>query len=308
MEDFLNIPSYIWNGLFSLFKVLGAGLLLAVFATKYQKRKEIELQVKANVLKLQLETYVKLNALYAEIQTQIAPPLHMEDFFDGIIDKETMGVKYMEYTSFFDSEEKFDDFYHRLVSIHNSDHIYMQYSVIQKLKEFISYLTEIKEFMDAFCDTEHYVYKGDDEMIAKEHIRLGYQLTGICLQNDLTRFYGQMDQMLAYEVSHISLSYRSHYFKSIKDRIMKPLCEYLERYMDEDNWKGRLTGWFYYHMIFRTYGNSVLIMRMPTITMHLAYIHSSHKVTPEEWYENQDRTRSLLDEFYHVFKSNLHHG
>lgn len=89
---------------------------------------------------------------------------------------------------------------------------------------------------------------------------------------------------------------------------MKPLCEYLERYMDEDNWKGRLTGWFYYHTIFRTYGNSVLVMRMPTITMHLAYIHSSHKVTPEEWYENQDRTRSLLDEFYHVFKSNLHHG
>ena len=52
MENFLNIPSYIWKGMFSLAKVLGTGLLLAVFATKYQKRKEIELQVKANVLKL----------------------------------------------------------------------------------------------------------------------------------------------------------------------------------------------------------------------------------------------------------------
>lgn len=55
MDEFLNIPSYIWKGIFSLAKVLGTGLLLAFFATKYQKRKEIELQVKANVLKLQLE-------------------------------------------------------------------------------------------------------------------------------------------------------------------------------------------------------------------------------------------------------------
>lgn len=307
MEEFLNIPSYIWKGIFSLAKVLGAGLLLAFFATKYQKREEIELQVKANVLKLQLETYVRLNALYAEIQTVIAPPLKMEAFFDSIIDTETMGVKYMEYSSLFDSEEKFDDFYHRIVSINYSDHIYMQYSVSQKLQEFIGYLSEVKLFMDAFCDTEHALYK-EDEKIANDHIRLGYQLTGICLQNDLTRFYGQMDQMLAYEVSHISLSYRSHYLKSIKDRLMKPLCEYLERYMDEDNWKGQLAGWFYYHTIFRTYGNSVLLVRMPTITMHLAYIHSSHKVAPEEWYDDQKKVRPYLEEFYNVFTSYLHYG
>ena len=77
--------------------------------------------------------------------------------------------------------------------------------------------------------------------------------------------------------------------------------------MDEDNWKGRFTAWFYYHAIFKNYGNSVLIVRMPTIIMHLAYIHSSHKVTPEEWYDEQDRVMPLLDEFYSVFKSYLHH-
>lgn len=308
MEDFLNVPPYIWKGVFSLAKVLGAGLLLAFFATKYQKRKEIELQLKANVLKLQLDTYVRLNALFAEIQTIIAPPLQKEAFFESVIDAEELGVKYMEYSSFFDSEEKFDDYYRKLVSIHHSEHIYMQYSVSQKLQEFIGYLTEVKKFLDAFCDTERAVYTGGEKKIADEHIRLGYQLMGICLQNDMARFYGQMDQMLAYEVSHISLSYRNHYFKSLKDKILEPICEYLERYMDEDNWKGRFTSWFYYHTIFRTYGNSVLLVRMPLITMHLAYIHASHRVTPEEWFDNQESTRAMLEKFYVVFKSNLHHG
>lgn len=308
MEDFLDIPPYIWKGVFSLLKVLGAGLLLAIFATKYQKRKEIELQVKANVLKLQLDTYVRLNSLFAELQTLIAPPLQKEAFFESIIDTETLHVKYMEYSSIFDSEKNFDDYYHRLVSFQHSEHIYMQYSVDQKLQEFIGYLTEVKEFLDAFCDTENAVYTGRDKKIAEEHIKLAYQLTGICLQNDIIRFYGQMDQMLAYEVSHISLSYRSHFFKSLKDKILKPVCEYLERYMAEDNWKGKLTCWFYYHTIFRTYGNSVLLMKMPTITMHMAYIHSSHKISPEEWYDEPEKMRPLLESFYFVFKSNLHHG
>lgn len=308
IETFWALPPYIWKGIFSLAKVLGAGLLLAIFATKYQKRKEIELQLKANILKLQLETYVKLNALFAEIHTIIAPPLQKEAFFEAIIDTETVDVRYMEYSSFFDSMEKFDDYYHRLLTLHNEAHIYMQYSIEQKVEEFIQYLSEVKTFMDAFGDTEHAEVLGLDRKVADEQIRLGYQLAGICLQNDMSRFYGEMDQMLAYEISHITLSYRSHYLKSMKDRIMKPICEYLERYMDRDNWMGKFTNWFYYHTIFKSYGTSVLLVRLPLIMTHLVYIHYSHGMTPEEWYADGERTRSLIEKFYNVFKSQLHHA
>ena len=92
-EDFLTLPAYIWKGIFSVLKVLGAGLLLGIFATKYQKRKEIELQVKADVLKLQLETYVKLNALVSRIRTIIAPPPIKEAYFQEIIDTGSLNIR-----------------------------------------------------------------------------------------------------------------------------------------------------------------------------------------------------------------------
>lgn len=308
MEDFLSIPPYIWKGIFSLLKILGAGFLLALFATKYQKRKEIELQVKANVLKLQLESYVKLNAIFSEIQSIIAPPLHQEVFFASVIDTTTLGIKYMEYSSFFDSMECFDGYYKRLLKVQKSEHIYMQYSVEQKLSEFISYLTELKIFLDAFCDTEHTTALGLDKKTADEHIQKAYQLVGICVQNDMGRFYGQMDQLLAYEVSHITLSYRSHYLKSIKEKVMKFISEHLEKYIDQDNTKGRAANWFYFQVIFRSYGNSVLLTRIPTIIMHLAFLHYSRKITPEEWYDQPEKMRTLMEEFLIVYRANLHHG
>lgn len=308
MDDFLSMPPYIWKSIFSVLKVLGAGLLLALFATKYQKRKEIELQVKANILKLQLETYVRINTLFSEIQSMIAPPLRKEACFEEIIDAEKFGIRYMEYSSFFDSMEKFDDYYIRLNNLHQAGHIYMQYQVEQKFSEFMSYMSELKMFLDAFCDTEHAKELHLPEKRAEEQIQFAYQMVGICVQRDMTRFYGQMDQLLAYEVSHISLSYRSHYLKSTRDCIVKFLQEFLETYLADKGWKGRLAKLFYYKVFFRCYGNSTLLTFLPIIMTQLAYIHYSHSISPELWYDNPEKSTQLMKEFYTVFKSNLHHG
>lgn len=307
-EDFLTLPAYIWKGIFSVLKVLGAGLLLGIFAAKYQKRKEIELQVKADVLKLQLETYVKLNALVSRIRTIIAPPLIKEAYFQKIIDTESLNIKYMEYSSFFDSIEAFDNYYKGLVTFHHSEHIYMQYAVEQKLSEFIGYMTELKMALDAFCDTENSSIQ-IDRNISEDHIQTSCQLTGICVQNDMTRFYCEMDQLLAYEISHISLEYRSHYMKSAKERILRHIASVLEKYIYEESAKGKLAHWFYFKILFRSYGNSTLLTKMPIIIVHWAYVHNSHKYTPEEWYNlPDDEAQEMIEEFYSIYVSNQHHG
>lgn len=271
-EDFLTLPAYIWKGIF------------------------------------QLETYVKLNALVSRIRTIIAPPLIKEAYFQEIIDTESLNIKYMEYSSFFDSIEAFDNYYKELVAFHHSEHIYMQYAVEQKLSEFIGYMTELKMALDAFCDTENSSIQ-IDRNITEDHIQTSCQLTGICVQNDMTRFYCEMDQLLAYEISHISLEYRSHYLKSAKERILRHIASVLEKYIYEESTKGKLAHWFYFKILFRSYGNSTLLTKMPIIIVHWAYIHNSHKYTPEEWYNlPDDEAQEIIEEFYSIYVSNQHHG
>lgn len=290
-EEFLSIPPHIWKGIFSLLKVLGAGLLLGIFASRYQKRKEIELQVKASVLKLQLQTYVRLNSLLSRIMSVIAPPLTRESFFQEIINSDLMGIRYMEYPSFFDSIDAFDSYYKELVAIHNSEHIYMQYTVERKLQELIHYLSEIKMMLDAFCDTEHTVGLLPDMETADVHIRTGVQITGICIQNDLLRFHYEMDRILSHEISHISLSYRSHYLKTFRERVQGYI------WSKRRKWKLPASG------------NSILAERIPVIVTYLAYVHFSHIYTPQEWYRLPKETvKEKLGEFHTVFLSNMHHG
>lgn len=306
MEDFLFIPPYIWKGIFSIIKVIGAGLILAFFATKYQKRKEIELQIKANVLKLQLDAYVKINDMISEIRSIIAPPLVKETWYEDIIEAEKFGIKYMEYSSFFDSEEKFDAYYNQLVALNHREHIYLQYRVEQKLSEYISYLTELKTFLDAYSDTERCSVFGFQAETAEVHIQEAYRITGICMQSDMNRFYAEIDRMLATEIRHISLSYRSHYIKSLREWCLEKITIILEKYLDEKSWKGNIAMWFYYHVLFRSYGNSRLLQTLPVLVVYFSYIHYSDKYTPEQFYDEEHADE--IEAFHRIFQSQLHHG
>ncbi len=309
MNEFWSIPQYIWEGIFSLLNVLGVGLLLAWFATRYQKRKEIELQLKANVLKHQLESYVKLNSAFGKIRSQIAPPLYREAYFQSIINTKIFNIKYMEYSSFFDSMGRFDEYYKSMVELQQTEHIYLQYDVEQKLSEYLNYLSEVKQFLDAYCDTERMDVLSVGKNKVEEHIRSAYQLTGICLQNDINRFYCQMDQLLAYEISHVSLGYKSHYIKSARESILKFISERMEKFIHKPDWKGKAAEWFYFKVLFRSYGNSSLINHLPMLAVHFAYLHYSDRYTPEQWLDlGEEKASNLILDFQTVFWSNLHHG
>ncbi len=52
----------------------------------------------------------------------------------------------------------------------------------------MEYLTEIKELLDAFVDTEHIINNKFDDKTIQQHINLAYQVVGIALQRDFARF------------------------------------------------------------------------------------------------------------------------
>jgi len=64
---YLGLSPLIWKGIFSFLNVFIVGLLLALFATKYQKRKEVEIQIEGEILKLRLKAYERINVFLGRL-------------------------------------------------------------------------------------------------------------------------------------------------------------------------------------------------------------------------------------------------
>ena len=308
MNDFLNIPPYIWKDIFPILKVLGVGLLLAFFAAKYQKRKEIEIKIKGEVLKLRLRAYVKINVMLSEIQHLIAPSLYKQGEYIKMLDGFDFLFKYVEYTSFFNSEETFDDYYCRLQNLLNEEHIYLEYEIEQKLLEMINYFSEIKMMLDAFCDTEHSDGWKLSEKVVNDHIQMAYQTTGVALQNDMNRFYCQMDKLIAKQMRNISLSYKDAYLKRWHDYVHKFFAKNLEPYIEDKGCWGKVSQFFYFRILFPSYGNSLLIKNIPRLITALMFIHYSNEYTRDEFDKlNEDDIQKKIQMFYSIYMLNYHH-
>ena len=82
--------------------------------------------------------------------------------------------------------------------------------------------------LDAFCDTEHSDGWKLSEKVVNDHIQMAYQTAGVALQNDMNRFYCQMDKLIAKQMRNISLSYKDAYLKRWRDRVHKFFAKKLE--------------------------------------------------------------------------------
>lgn len=65
---YLGLSPLIWKvSIILLSGVFIVGLLLALFATKYQKRKEVEIQIEGEILKLRLKAYERINVFLGRL-------------------------------------------------------------------------------------------------------------------------------------------------------------------------------------------------------------------------------------------------
>jgi len=74
---FLNMPPYVWKGIFEVVKILLAGIVLGTFASKYQKRKEVEMQVKGKILKARIDSLEKIDNIM--IEKEIIESINFEE-------------------------------------------------------------------------------------------------------------------------------------------------------------------------------------------------------------------------------------
>lgn len=294
----IELSPYIWTGMFKVLEVLVVGLILGLFATKYQKRKEVELKVKANILIKRLEALEKINKINCELYNIIAPAPKEQILIYKLIEGSHFSKIDIEYPIFMESQANFDDYYKRLSQLVMHERIYFDYDIEEKTGEYVNYLIEIKLIMDAYWDTE----KGD-----LDKIDLGFKVLGVALQQDFKRFYGTIDQSIAKQMRDISLSYKDQYFKKRFKKVKHNFILRLQKHLNHKGYKGKISKRIYYRYVYRNYGNSALINHIGEVLNVLRYIHYSDTYSVEDFDNLADEEiNTLIEDFHNQFMLNYH--
>jgi len=309
MNDFLSIPEFIWELIFRVVEILAVGLILGVFASRYQKRKEYEIKIKGEILKHRLAAYERIARMTYKIYNLIAPAYQQQKKYEKMLYGLPFKYIYVEYSSFFQSEESFDEYYNEVSTIIREEKIYFDYPMEECLSQYLEYLTELKQFLDAFVDLENIADNELDENIIKQHIEFAYQAIGIVLQNDFALFYKDIDQRISHQLRNIKLNYEDMYFRSRIDKFRRKFICWLERNLKNNSWFGHKTKWIYFHLIYKLYGNSQLIRYPQYVVLLLMYIHYSDKFTCEEFDNLPDSIRmDYIQRFHAMFVHEYHYA
>lgn len=296
----IELPPYIWTGIFKVLEVLVVGLILGTFASRYQKRKEIELRVKADILLKRLDSLERVNKMNCKLYTTVAPSIKEQAILMEYVDIINLPFKKIEceYRGIISSQEEFDKYYHEITQMVAQERIHFDYDIDNIISEYTNYLTQIKMIMDAYWDT----VDGD---LGK--VNLAFRIVGVALQNDFNRFYSKIDQSIAKQMRKISLSYKDQYFKRNFKRTHYRLSVRLEKHLGKDGLKGRISSYIYYEYLHRDHGASVLLGCIKEIILVLMYIYYSDMYNVDEIQDMAEDDRLELIRVVHSkFVSNYH--
>lgn len=308
-ESFLNIPEFVWQQIFNVAEVLAVGLVLGLFASKYQKRKEYEVKIKGQLLEMMLRGYERIAKDLYKLYSNIAPPLHKQALYDSLFNGMPFPVIETSYPSFMDSEKAFDDYYRNFNSLVREEKIFIDRKLSALLDQYTSFLSEIKMFLDAFVDTEHIKGIGLSAEESERNISLAYQCFGIALQQDFVRFYANFDTQIASRLRNVRLKVGVGGLAKKIDSLKAKTILALERAMTRKNLIGRIATRVYYRLVFRLYGKSQILANPSFLVLLLCYIHHSPRFSRDQFDElPESRRKQYMDTFHKMYISNLHYA
>lgn len=304
---FLNIPDYVWKGILEIVKLLSVGIILGLFASRYQKRKEMEIHIKGEVTKLRLEAYKKIAKLIAEFRHLVDPPLALQAVYERFFNGMPFDIQEIEYSFMFDSGKEFDDFYHRLNSLYDNNSMYLDYQMAKQYAEMSGYLSELKMMLDAFCDTESILIT--DKVVVDQHIKMAYNLAGIVLQMDINKLYGKTDTVIAERMRNIRLSFNSkHIWQKIWDKREK-LTFFVEDHIKDKGLTGKICSFIKNKIYNSKVRNYQLYRYADFLFLMFCYINYSDKYSRDEFDKIEDVERENLRTLFHAaIISQYHHA
>jgi hypothetical protein len=287
-------------------EILGVGLILGLFATKYQKRKEVEYGLQGEIVKNRIKAYQRIIRSISGIYNSIAPSSALMEQYDEVMDGMPFVMPASEYPSYMNSEQEFDSYYRDLSHLCSEEHIFLDSNVEYRISEYLDYLTEIKMMLDAYSDMENSrtdIDKGKSE----ELINFAYQTFGLALVNDFGRFYSVIDNVIAREVSTMTLGFRN---KRLKIMIYNLRTKIASRMIGLCNSKKKIIkviAGYIYSLFLSRLSNSTLARYPDCLIVLLMRIHYSTNYSVEQFDSLSDGEREqLIRDFYAGYISLYH--
>ena len=286
--------------LFLIIKYIVVALIIAYFTIVLARRKKVDIELKGEFLEHKLQAYVRIHTFLVKTQDVIASPIYLEHYYQTLINGTPfkIGDQKMEYSSFFNSFEKFDAYQKELKDIISWNSIYLDYSLENILLEMQCWIEDIHDMLSAFIKTERDGSWKFSQKQQEDHINLACQIFGIVLQNDINNFSHKINNKLARRLQHPRLG--KWYHESCFDKFLSKLSEYCEKRADgKSNRKKSLLQLFYLYILHPAYGCSQFNKYPSFLIVVLAFIHWSDKYTRDEFDELELEKRAVMINGFH---------
>ncbi len=310
-QSFLNLSPSTWNLLFLVVRYVMVALLLAYLTKVFVKRKDVVTDIKGAVLEWQVETYKEIHRWLMGLQRVTAPPSQQEQWFRSLLSSRRFKIGYqgMEFVSFFDTPEKLIQFVTEFHQMLNKEEGFIDETLKQKLISFQIWLDDVIEYLGAFIHAEHNERWNYDEETIQVNCRLACQTMGIALQEDVNKFFHEIDGLLRDRLSNIKIS--GIYSESMRSRLTRKVATRCERIIDkevEGRWK-KVVEWYYYRVLHRDYGRSQLLKYPQDLLTMFPLVHFEKFFADNpSVMENHDQLIGLIAEFGNCYAGYYDNG
>lgn len=301
MDIYLGLSKEIWEGVFTVAKVLIPGLILALYAIYYQQRKKREIKMEGAVAKVRIQSYERLVSSFSQIIITDDPSLEDEDKINSI-------KKYVNYPDLnidvpacTKSESNFDNFYNEITNLSQNEQVYLDIDTKKELEKSVALFTHCKMSLDAFCDTERAIPDGHADKDIQKKIDFAYLMTAVMMKSQYNRTFISLEDTIDNQIRHLRLGYKNYYFKKIISKVKEQFLRFLDKRLT--NKKVQLVVWSLMDKNYKSM-SSILIQLVEVF----CYIHVMDKYTPDEYFSMDEKKRMSLDaKFFAALFMNIHY-
>ena len=299
------MPQYIWEGVFSILNVLVPSVVLALFAAYYQNRRKREIQIEGKLAINRIDGYEQILSCFYEGQDIHEVSLREEEEAKAILGYFDVETFRYQCPDAFKDEASFETFYKRLITLQKDYQIYLDDEASRQLDRSVGIYTRIKNWLDAFSDTEHVVDLKVEKSVARKHIDWIYRLVGMVMFSHCTRAYAELDMVVCKQMNRFYLTYRKHRLRKWLRSIGEAIIHVFDLNRNKKGVIGLICGVVMSFYIGKDGRDYVRIMKIAIEIM--LYVHFSDRFTPQEYFEcKRVPSHKELELYWQVFMAMVH--
>lgn len=299
------MPQYIWEGVFSILNVLVPSVVLALFAAYYQNRRKREIQIEGKLAINRIDGYEQILSCFYEGQDIHEVSLREVEEAKAILGYFDVETFRYQCPDAFKDEASFDSFYKRLITLQKNYQIYLDDEASRQLDRSVGIYTRIKNWLDAFSDTEHVVDLKVEKSVAREHIDWMYRLVGMMMFSHCTRAYAELDMVVCKQMNRFYLTYRKRRLRKWLRSLGEAIIHVFDVNRNKKGVIGLICGVVMSFYIGKEGRDYVRIMKDAIEIMR--YVHFSDRYSPQEFFEGKRiPSHKELDLYWQVFMAMVH--